>query len=309
PFLLIIFFIFTKKKTRLIYKLDTAEVELGIEYSAGLNKLTWLNNPANVIPLSAFENRRLIITSCRKDIAGYYSANGFEILRMGREAILSFDGNHFEKKKLKSSIIHGGKYSSTEEAPLNKKNIDKFEQLKKNCALGSLPRLKKFFNDCFISGTRLFVQKNETGEWIAAILISFPRTNEALLNLMLRMKNSLNGAMETLIYNVFYILKDEGYSRWSLSDVPFIIFKNYVSAKELLFNFTGRRLKYAYNYEGLYKFKNKFNPVWEDVYLCGSPSVSIRYLLKISMQSNLLKLAAAGLIKQNNFIFCREVHK
>ena len=215
---------------------------------------------------------------------------------MGKEAILNFDGKHFEKKKLKSSIKHGAKFSFTEEIGLTQNNLVRFDHLKNNCAIGNRPRLKNFFNDRFTHGTRLFVQKDGTGKWIAAILVSFPRREEVLLNLMLRMKNSLNGAMETLIYNVFNILKDEGYNEWSLSDVPFIIYKDYSSVKESLFNITGRRLKYAYNYDGLYQFKNKFNPVWEDVYLCGNPSVSIKSLFEITIQSNLLKLAVKGLL-------------
>ena len=61
-------------------------------------------------------------------------------------------------------------------------------------------------------------------------------------------------------------------------------------SKEFFINFTGRKLRYAYNYLGLYNFKNKFNPEWKDIYICCKPKLNLITILKVSWLSNLAKL-------------------
>ena len=72
--------------------------------------------------------------------------------------------------------------------------------------------------------------------------------------------------------------------------MPFTVYEDTIFTKEGVINFVGRRLRFAYNYEGLFFFKNKFSPIWIDYYLCVKPKLTISILLKVLIKTNLHKL-------------------
>jgi lysylphosphatidylglycerol synthetase-like protein (DUF2156 family) len=59
---------------------------------------------------------------------------------------------------------------------------------------------------------------------------------------------------------------------------------------EGMINFIGRRLRFAYNYKGLYLFKNKFSPTWIDYYFCIKPKLTFYVLIKVLIKTNLHKI-------------------
>jgi len=129
---------------------------------------------------------------------------------------------------------------------------------------------------------------------LAAIQISTNSRYKYHTELLLRKKNAPVGVMEYLIYSVFGILKSTGYSEWSLGEVPFVI--NYETvkkySKDYFVNKIGQLIQFAYNYKGLYNFKNKFNPRWDDLYICANPKVKLIYIAQFIFKSNLHKLIA-----------------
>jgi lysylphosphatidylglycerol synthetase-like protein (DUF2156 family) len=173
------------------------------------------------------------------------------------------------------------------------------ELFKAVCAHGKEPQLKYYFNDQFMLGTRLFVFIDHTGKWSGAILTAKIAEKRIRTDLLLRRKDAPKGVMELLIYTIYDKLKSEGAKTWSLGDVPYVVYNSRIFSIELAINFTGRKLKFAYNYLGLYNFKNKFNPVWNDSFICTNSRYPFLTLIKIALVSNLIKLIFYRLFNYN----------
>jgi len=260
--------------------------------------IIWINNPQyhfDIVPLEIYnkiflKDIPIFISSCSEDLVSFFITNNFEVIKVGREAILDMNKNHFNKKSLKELVNAGFKHGVIEEILYTVENEARLEEFKKDCAHGNEPQLKHFFNDIFHPGSRLFVFKDKHNHWQGAITISVKNEGKVNTELILRKRKSPRGTMEALVFSIFSTLHEEGDIIWSLGEAPYIVYNSKMFSKEFLINFIGRRLKFAYNYLGLYNFKNKFNPDWVSVYICCKPKLTISTLIKISWQSNLIKL-------------------
>jgi len=260
--------------------------------------LLWINNPQYYFSKSELneddrinsKNINVFVSGCSTDFAKIFSENNFKTYKASKEAVLYSKTKHFEKKSIKELIRYGRRNGYVIELPYSIENKVKLELFKPECAHGKEPQLKYFFNDQFIPGTRLFVFIESSGDWAGAILTAKIDHAHVRTDLLLRRKDAPKGVMELLIYLIFNKLKSEGMKSWSLGDVPYIVYNSRIFSKEFFINFTGRKLRFAYNYLGLYNFKNKFNPTWYDSYICINSKFTIITLLKISYISNLVDL-------------------
>ena len=232
----------------------------------------------------------ILIDGCNKGVAYELSDNGYEILKTGQEAIFDLQYDHFNKKSLKELIRRGNRGKQFEEIPFSTEMKDRLRKFRYECAHGNEPQLKYLFNDEFEQFNRLFVIKDENDIWYGAFMLSNKEKNYAQTELILRRKHAPVGVMEALIYSIFNDLKKEGYEYWSLGGVPFTVYVDTLFTKEGVINFIGRRLRFAYNYEGLFFFKNKFSPIWIDYYFCVKPKLNLSILLRVLLKSNLHKL-------------------
>ena len=286
-------FIIRKEQSR-----DSAQLK---KFSAKTNKqksIIWINNPQyrfDLVPVQVYNklflrNIPIFISSCSQELAPFFKKNKFEVIKTGQEAVLHLDKNHFEKKSLKELIRAGLKRGRIEEIFYSDENYKRLELFKLECIHGKEPQLKYFFNDRFLPVSRLFVYKDEQNTWAGAMLISPKGYGNVITDLILRKKDSPRGSMEALVYYIVELLKSEGSKTWSLGEVPYVVYGSELFSKEFFINFTGRKLRYAYNYLGLYNFKNKFNPEWKDIYICCKPKLNLITILKVSWLSNLAKL-------------------
>lgn len=267
------------------------------------NEIIWINNPndksvyhfINSARGDFYQHRRVFVSRCDAEYVNYYKENGFEILKFGKEAVLNLRKDHFKKKSLQELIKIGSKSGETKELLNSTENKEKLDNFKNQCVHESEPQLKYIFNDALLPANRLFIFLGHNNVWLGAITISNSGNNKMTTDLLLRRKNAPKGIMESLIFNIFNILKSEGYDYWSLGEVPFIIYDSPILTKEFLLNYSGRKLNFAYNYLGLYNFKNKFNPIWEETYLCGKPNLNLSSLLFIAFLSNLISLIISKL--------------
>lgn len=265
---------------------------------SGKSPLLWINNPQYYFTKSEIKaddrvnskNINVFVSGCSKSYANLFAENNFRTYKAAREAVLKTGTAHFHKNSIKELIRYGRKNGHIEEIPFSIENKIKLELFKPECAHGKEPQLKYFFNDQFIQETRLFVFLEKSGKWAGAILTAKIDDSHIRTDLLLRRKDAPKGVMELLIYTIFNKLKEEGAQSWSLGDVPYIIYNSRIFSKEFLINFTGRKLRFAYNYLGLYNFKNKFNPEWYDSYICSNSNFVLITLLKISRISNLTNL-------------------
>lgn len=235
-------------------------------------------------------NEGILIDGCNKGVAYELSDNGYEIYKTGQEAILDLEYDHFKKKSLKELIRRGNRGKQIEEIPFSMEMKDRLRKFRYECAHGKEPQLKYLFSDEFKSFNRLFVIKDDSDFWYGAFMLSHKEKNYAQTELILRRKHAPVGVMEALIYSIFNNLKMEDYEYWSLGGVPFTVYEDTLFTKEGMINFIGRRLRFAYNYKGLFFFKNKFNPFWIDYYFCVKPNLTVSILLKVLFRTNLYKL-------------------
>ena len=259
------------------------------------NKFVWINHPKSIGGLNLMNQKKIFITSCNEQIASSLKQNEFDALKFGKEAILDLNQEHFHKKSLRDVIRAGSRHGVVEEINFSEEARRQLEKFKLQCTHGRKPQIKYFFNDVFKLHNRLFVYR-KNNDWLAAILVS--QIDETFLRseLLLRIKTAPNGVMDALVFSVFNKLKKEGFKYWSLGDVPFIIKSTPKFSKEYFVNFLGRRLKFAYNYSGLFKFKDKFNPIWSDVYICTKPKLNLPTFLFLTSKSNLTKLVLSGVL-------------
>ncbi len=214
----------------------------------------------------------------------------YQQVRIGKEAVLDLNENHFSKSSLKELIRRGFKNGYVKEIEFSVESKTALHKFKKDCAHGREPQLKYFFHTEFNSHNRLFVFKDFLGKWLGAILLSIKDKNYIQTELILRYKNAPNGIMEALIYSIFEQLKKENFKKWTLGAVPFTIFDSKILSKEFIINLSGRLLKFGYNYKGLFHFKNKFNPHWVDYYIICKEKLTLPIMFNVMLKSNLLSL-------------------
>ncbi len=261
-------------------------------------EILWINNPVNKLYSSMLfahykpilGNTPIFISRCNSELASFFQDKGFETIKLGKEAMLRLDYPHFQKKSLRELINAGLKKASVKELGYSEETCDLLELFKTKCTHANKPQLKYLFNDVYLPSNRLFVIQDNEKNWLGAITIAKGQNIEIKTDLLLRKCNAPRGTMEGLIYSIFNILKEEGYKYWSLGEVPYIVYDSPFFSKEFFLNFTGRKLNFAYNYTGLYNFKNKFNPFWRETYICGKPNLGILTLLSAAFLSNLVSL-------------------
>ena len=234
--------------------------------------------------------KNYFIVGCNYSNYRYLEERGYKGIRMGREAILDLKFNHFRKRSLKELVRRGKKHGIINEVPYSTTAAQDMQEFRKFSRHGNEPQLRYLFNTYFEDNNRLFVIKNPDGLWLRAILLSYKSDKYVQSEAILCRKNAPVGIMEALIYEIFKKLRSEGNEYWTLGAVPFTIYGSSFLSKEYVINVTGRFMKFAYNYRGLFNFKNKFNPIWADYYICIRPFFDPGAMIGILIKSNLLKL-------------------
>jgi len=97
--------------------------------------------------------------------------------------------------------------------------------------------------------------------------------------------------MTGLIIGIFNILACEGMREWSLGEVPFRLLReqppNELNSLEQMMALIASLWQHAYDFEGLYRFKNKFRPEWRPVSLCSSRSITPLLLANLPYRCSL----------------------
>jgi glycosyltransferase 2 family protein len=238
---------------------------------------------------SQMPNSDLLFDGCSDENKNYLHLLGYKSILFGKEAIIDLSKNPFQKKSLVELVKRGGRHGIFEEIAFSEDTKLQLQEFISSTSHGTKPQLKNLFAVDFQSHHRLFVlQKN--GNWICAIMLSYKSDKILQTELILRFVEAPVGVMEKLIFEIFNKLKSEGINYWSLGAVPFIDFDSKLFSLSWFINFTGRRIKFAYNYKGLFKFKNKFNPIWEPYYICYKNNLKIIQIFQLAQKSNLNKL-------------------
>lgn len=232
----------------------------------------------------------LLIRGCSADVAENLGRLGFTALYIGQEAVIELQNNLLAKKSLRQLIHRGQRHGKVVEIPFSHSNKKKIELLKSKTPYAGLPFLTHLFRTSFEPHLRCFVFEDHEGRWLGAVTISKMSEIKVQAELLLRHSQAPVGIMEALVYAVSQRLKANGFKEWSLGEVPFLKSARWQGIKVGLLGFIGRSLRFAYNYEGLFNFKNKFKPQWRPVYICGRPRVRYRALIVMLFKTNFAHL-------------------
>lgn len=245
--------------------------------------------------------KNYFIAGCNYDNFYFLQERGYKGIRTGREAILDLKRNHFRKRSLRELVKRGLKKGSIVEIPYSREAAQQLQEFGKFTRHGREPQLKHLFSTTFEENNRLFVFRKPEGEWLGALMTSNKNDKWVQSEAILCRNKEPAGIMEALIYEIFRKLRDENREYWSLGAVPFTIYNSKFLSAERIINASGRLMKFAYNYKGLYNFKNKFNPIWLDYYFVIRPSFSPAALISILIKSNLLDLVIYKLIHRDSY--------
>lgn len=277
-----------------------------------LSGLTWIHSAGIPFKLS-FEDiyaelverfgEGILIRGCRSEIAEFLTGKGLGVLRTGAEALIdlgSGTGAHSLAKGISRRAVRRG---SVEELPFTEASAERFSRLRSASAHGMKPQLRYLYRTALDPLTRCFVYRTPGDRWLGAVTVSMSSESGAHTEMILRDKEAPPGVMETLFLEIMETLKREGFKEFSLGEVPFAspgIDSNTAPPhgryiKERLLFGTGYLLKFAYNFESLFRFKNKFRPDWEPVYIC-APRMPWTALADMFVESGFCALSGSMLI-------------
>ncbi len=250
--------------------------------------------------LDALFPEGFLVRGCSEKTAGILEQQGSVILRTGAEAVLHLQNGHFEKKSLQKLLQQAEKKGRVVEMPLDAGNRIRLRALQRQARHGSRPQLSHVFRTYPFEECRCFALLSRTDEWLAAVTLTMRADFVAHTELMLKQAGSPPGIMELLLKGVFKRLREEGFCEWSLGEVPFYHLREQrlrrVRVEERMMAMTAELCRNAYDFRGLFYFKNKFRPEWRDVYLYSRRGISLLTLVDLAITTRYGELFAQGLL-------------
>ncbi len=243
--------------------------------------------------------KAFLMRGCRADIARYLTGKGFEAVRTGAEGVIDLTAVNGFRPSVRELARRGLRRGEVREVPFNDMNQRRVSELSRRTSYGRKPRFHHLFRGGFADSTRCFVFADTEDRWHGALTVSATTDSSAHAELILRDKDAPPGVMEALIAGVTDTLRGKGCESFSLGEVPFITpvsIESGISSRssaleeKTLFQ-SGRMLRFAFDYAGLFHFKNKFDPVWRPIYICASPAVSYSALADLFFMSRFFELS------------------
>ena len=262
-----------------------------------LSGLTWI--PTAEVPYRystgdlydelASKYPEFIVRGLHRDTAGYFMDKGAEAVLTGAEAVVDLK----LKRGMKRSVIElsrrGLRHGSVQEISYSGPYKERLRRFVSETSHADEPRLEYLYREGFDNSLRCFVLAAPEDRWLGAVTISIRDNICAHTESILRRKDAPVGVMEAIFVSVMETLKAEGFSQLSLGEVPLVSSDSISglkgSYKGGFIFWSTRILGSAFNYEGLYNFKNKFSPTWAPVYLAAKPGISKRLLLDLYFKS------------------------
>lgn len=222
------------------------------------------------------------------DWISLYETQGYQALCIGHEAITDVKTFTLEgrtNKSLRSSYNHIAKLGYQAQyvpPPLpdpllsDLRNIsDEWltfkQQLEMRFSLG-------WFDDDYIRNSQVMLVVNSKGvvTAFANILPEYQR-NEVGLDLMRYLPEVENGTMEYLFVSLINWARERGYDTFNmgLSALSGLGESSNVPTVERALRFIYEHINQFYNFQGLHRFKEKFNPAWSPRYLIYPSSASL----------------------------------
>jgi len=245
------------------------------------------------------QGHRLVVRGCNRYWAQLLADWGFAAVPVGLEAVLTADGEHFKRPSIRALTRRGLRHGTVREVQAG----TWLPELYAASRYARRPTLWGLFRPMDDTRLRWFVlvasPTSQKPHVLAAVSISRQSPTRWHVERMVRRAKAPVGVMEAVLEQAFALLCAEGATELSLGEAPFVRpLANQHTAEPAKQRFlaqsirwVGRRIRYAYNAEGLYRFKAKFRPQWRTVYVCGRPRPSFLLLAGLFVYSGVARLA------------------
>ncbi|NTV63990.1 MAG: DUF2156 domain-containing protein [Oscillochloris sp.] len=231
-----------------------------------------------------------LIRGCSPSLAGFLQHHGWEVARVGMEAIVDLEGEGLQRRSVVKMVKQARHHGAAREVAWSTQAAAQLREFAARARYAGRPQLRDLFRNEFTPGTRLFVFDREDDRWQGAILLSVANRSTVVTELMLRLPEAPGGVMESLFACAGARLRTEGVRQLSLNEAPFFHLGEGLRPNEWLISAVGRQMGGAYNAVGLQRFKAKFAPHWRPVYLCARPRLSLLALTDLFAASGCLRL-------------------
>jgi phosphatidylglycerol lysyltransferase len=208
-----------------------------------------------------------------------YKKNGFSLLSVGEEACVNlkeFDLIGHNRKKLRNSVNRLkalGFCVEIIEPPLGYWQLEELQSVSDEWLERKNGRENGFslgyFDDNYIRNSYVGVVRDKSKGVCAFVNIINVNEREIAIDLMRKRLNQENGIMEFLFAELFLWAKKKGYlfCNLGLSPLANVGIENTDPFTEKFLNSIYENVNMFYNFRGLHRFKEKFDPLWSRRYL------------------------------------------
>ena len=225
-----------------------------------------------------------------------YHDNGYYFFKLGEEAIIDLEKFHLSGAKKSAlrytinSFTKGGFTFEIIEPPFDQKLLGEFvdistEWLGKRSEMGFSMGWHK---EDYLQLSSIAVLRDSNSKVIAFVsLMPSYDGNVSVSTDLMRIRNEVpHGTMDFLILSLCAYFKEKGYKFFNLGMAPLSNVghspNSHISEKMARFAF--QYGKFFYSFEGLRKYKEKYDPLWKPKYLAYPQLISLpATLMKISM--------------------------
>lgn len=238
----------------------------------------------------------LLLRGCPPPLRAFLVNQGWHALPVGTEALIPFHPVFQPRASLRALVRRGLRHGEVSEIGLVPQTVTQLYALSGRTRYGHLPHLRYMFRGDPSAAARAFVFVARNGTWLGALTLTAPAPGRWHTELILRDQSAPVGVMEALILETAARLREEGASGLSLGETPFHFPEPVrLTVQGQLLQQAGKRFRFAYPADGLFRFKQKFAPQWETVYLCASGRITLLTLAELFRASNCHRLLGAAL--------------
>jgi phosphatidylglycerol lysyltransferase len=232
--------------------------------------------------------------------ADHLQSHGFEVTKYGEETAIHLDGwtwsgkkfewvrrqaNYVKRQNVIFQELCKDDYSEKEWTEIiNELDLVSEEHLSSKPQKKAIPLFEGELNSDHLYRRRIFIAKkiDEGSEnRIEGFILCNPYENGKKwgIELYRQRSDAVRGTIPFMMYHVINLFQDEDHQTVSLCPIPALRcakpLKNDSKTIRLFLGLWYKRLNFIFDVEGLYHFKSRFRPEFNDMYVCVYPKATL----------------------------------
>lgn len=219
-----------------------------------------------------------------KSIEAFVSL-GFELMKIGENAKVNLDNfslagkkykimrrslNYMETVNYKFEVIY---------PPFNSETMNQLKNVSDEW-LGKRREIKfsvGSFKEDYIQKAPIFIIKKDSEILAFASMNPIKNTKNLSIDLMRHKNNVFSGIMDMMFISIINWAKENGYKYFDLGLSPLSNVGNsiFASKKEKAAKLAYKYANKLYGFQGLRKFKNKYNPEWNSIFIASENNIKL----------------------------------